>query len=768
MRVLESFSRTWGGAANVILPWHESGVPSLFWRLLERFDPDYVATFVETLRGWRLSRPDAFERWLDEQSVSWSREHGASADDFKERLQATGLDQSLGSPEPDASISREILLRSAPYHYGDRVVASALLSEQGPPSPCIDLAEVDVTNAESIVDVITSDLDPTIALMVALYAGSLSPSYRDRLEARSAIAASVSLSSSQAGELLSFYWDPREGVLARTLGALRRAKSNDEMPPWSEPEFFSRTPFAGSRVGCSWVVQARDWIEAFPTVVVVGDSIDDFCLALSLDRLWGNGRWLPASVMSGSDEASHSVQYQHGRHTMRRNAADGALLVTSMSLPSEAALSLEASSPFKRAGSPVARYCAPAALPLGRGPKRLVDVANPYVPQYMMIADQMLAGLIEPPRPSAISCSDWTRFRWEIDVSIERHRLPVRSCLGELLCTPEERVGLRIRPSSAGVSFQSRSMGFVPGGTPEQLTVVRPRIRVPAAAEVFAVLSREAELELETSSAGRYTEGILRLWGGLRPLAADLTSKARNAVLQSFRSKAPSESGTGVRLAGMDRRYLSRTDVSGVSGLGEAEASSLCDEYLEMEVFLPGYCLWCERCGFSGWYHVQDVGAHFRCARCRADCLFDSRARKGAEATLYYALNELAYQAINNDCRAPLLALAELADDFDEFDFVPESNLKRSGKLVAEIDIMAIAKGMIVVGEAKVNGTLASGAGAARKKAGKLVQVADAMTADVIVFATTAPEWGQQAKDAILKATENSPCKTRLMENLGN
>jgi hypothetical protein len=57
-RAIESFSRTWGGAASVIIPTSEGGdLDPAVRRLLRRYDPDYVATLLFSLSDFEAMHP---------------------------------------------------------------------------------------------------------------------------------------------------------------------------------------------------------------------------------------------------------------------------------------------------------------------------------------------------------------------------------------------------------------------------------------------------------------------------------------------------------------------------------------------------------------------------------------------------------------------------------------------------------------------------------------------------------------------------------------
>jgi hypothetical protein len=69
--ILEIFSSVWGGHGNIIIPTDGNTIQSLFWQILEKFDPDYICEYRPTLRDLEERDPQAFEGMLAEQLNSW-------------------------------------------------------------------------------------------------------------------------------------------------------------------------------------------------------------------------------------------------------------------------------------------------------------------------------------------------------------------------------------------------------------------------------------------------------------------------------------------------------------------------------------------------------------------------------------------------------------------------------------------------------------------------------------------------------------------------
>src|SRR5215831_13868867 len=65
-RLLECFSATWGGQYSIIIPTDGQTIATVFWQLLEAFDPDYICRYEKTGLDWKLSAPELYEKVLQE------------------------------------------------------------------------------------------------------------------------------------------------------------------------------------------------------------------------------------------------------------------------------------------------------------------------------------------------------------------------------------------------------------------------------------------------------------------------------------------------------------------------------------------------------------------------------------------------------------------------------------------------------------------------------------------------------------------------------
>jgi hypothetical protein len=221
----------------------------------------------------------------------------------------------------------------------------------------------------------------------------------------------------------------------------------------------------------------------------------------------------------------------------------------------------------------------------------------------------------------------------------------------------------------------------------------RPRLRNPSSTDLFKALFEAAGYRAEVSQAGRYSTGMIEALQGLSSAAAELKDPSRVRLFEAYRKRTRSGRDPGVWLDGTKRRYLSFWDIRRVTGMTREDARVLIDTYLQRGVLTRGWCLKCPRCNYAAWYAHDDVGQWFRCLRCRVESLITASTwRQPSEPMPFYQLDELVFQAVDNDARAPLLALDHLRRETRSFLFAPEIDVFRGATLVAEIDVLAFVE----------------------------------------------------------------------------
>jgi hypothetical protein len=118
LRMMECYSRTWGGDANGLVACSADWViAEPAWKLLRSLDADHWAVFVRNRRALRMADPVAYERLLASDIKAWRKEHGGTKAEARGLLEAEHM-LSAGSfiptPQPIDERIRHWFARSRP------------------------------------------------------------------------------------------------------------------------------------------------------------------------------------------------------------------------------------------------------------------------------------------------------------------------------------------------------------------------------------------------------------------------------------------------------------------------------------------------------------------------------------------------------------------------------------------------------------------------------------------------------------------------------
>lgn len=772
-RMLECFSRTWGGAGNICIPVDDLGeIAPAFWHILEAYDPDVLGLYYETRRHRQLADPQEFERRLDQEAGPMASKTGQSLEDTKRGLTD---ERFMREPEivwhPSARVKRRSLRYLAPQHYGDALFSHHFTADDAPPHGLVDMAEVAGIERAAVALLDTSALPASLQLMVKIRTGDLAPTHQEMIEKRGAAVVKHPVLRDQLEPLLEVCWqgaaNPNNRALLRKICQEAGEPVPDE-PAWSGDGPPSEFPFSRTLLGCARMYPPpyTPW-GTRPYLVVVGDSADDFAFALACDRMSGGAVWLPKEFLSHKGTISQDVVEGLGKF-LAAMASDRnqerQIRLLSLSINEEELKTCYEAIQATFNESPWAkrvtlRMTSPSKIMIPKVHCTIFDEEAQQIPKHYPFVDGEVVVAIETPIPSAVRLQQPYQQSWYVDVRLPRYELPVRDCLCNAVISSDSVRTFHLRPSKDGLSYNSQLQGFLPSGRLEDM-VARPKIRLPRAKEVFERLFDASGFRTEHSQAGRFTLGALDLWGGPDAVSADLLNPSTNDLVHSYLAETPSwcrdGDDRGVFLEGTRRRYLSFDDIKKVGSLDGIPARCLVDDYAAKGILARGLILQCSRCAWSAWYAAEQIGQTFRCSRCRAQnrVAVDAWKQPIDEPKWYYDLAEVVYQALKHNFRAPILALRRLKQRAHAFDFSPELDVYSKEKRIGDIDILVLRDGKIVIGEAKTISHLETKPDEEESLLKKWVRFADAATADEVVFATTEPDWSERTQQAIAKAFE--------------
>lgn len=759
LRLIEGLSVTWGGSHDLVVGLADDGsLDPALWPIVELFDADEWARFITTPRHLQMVGDAVFQPWLDGQAQSLVDQ---GMDDL-ERARSSLLDFVMNDPLdgwmlPD-ELTAEIVRRTGTGTGlgNEGPVVRGYFADQPPQATSVlDLDPLLQRIRPPALDHLPIDL----RLIAAMKWGALAPAAREQLERRGCPVIDAVVDDSNLDRMLTAAW----------FGPARWWVRSEQGPSgFLQPEsfdhdlFFAETPFALSQIGCVELTR-RDHRFHPHQVIVVGPDAVDFTYAHALSRVGVPAIWLPSELLDHADYGPAAARALTGG--LRRSRLNNSLR------PSERRIQIRSLSLAKGDIEELATRVSALLHTNLAGTVEVVDEVLLPRHRIPMLGDELhwddrseepfdgdtTVRQLPPLLPSSVSAADGWKLQWWTEVQQPNTPLPARSQLNGQVIASDVAWGPTARCGRNQVSYPSHSMGLVESGSSLAQMAVRPRLRFPDAATVFRTLFESQGWECQESSAGRYRRLTMEMWGGLDALAADLADPARFAVLRAWLAK-DDKKGKIPRPPGIqrqDRRYLSLEDVWCAGELESSEvARSLLDSYLERGIVRRGFVLKCRSCMDTSWYALDDVGHGFSCKRCRTARLVtrSSWISNTDEPVPHYDLAEVVYQALDSDCHVPIGALAALKQESQAFAEAPELEVNFDGSTKMEIDLLVVADGRIMFGEAKKGDTLDDTAKAENEWLRRLRRLSEAVHADVVVFATACEDWSPRTKERITSA----------------
>lgn len=770
-RMIECYSMTWGGAANILVPIDDDGtLQPAFWPLVELFDADLWASYLHTHRGWELCEPEAHRDWHERQARRWARKHGGGIAAAREQLRAGHImSHVLWEWSPSQEFTEALRRRTGPATERGRLTMSSFQADQPPGQHLVDVSKL-APLPERLVTFDSTGVEPELELLLLSRFGALAPAHRKALEAAGVHIETIPIGNAEFSLLLELAWT---GTTDRTLLQLRQALGDHgaDHPLHHVEDLATESPAGLSLIGCRRMERWVPNVDDLAVVIVCGSQFADYCFAHALERCGVPSLWLPGELVTGvAATTSKSTLEVLGRCLERSDGngwGDRPKHLTSLSL-TEANLIGIAKELADTMWHPAVDVVAPVAVQLP--PHRMPVVLDPLhystVLEEPFIGEETVRG-IPGALPTAVRSQDPWDLTWWIDVYDPKRLLPARHALNDLVVA--ETTGWRAiaRSGRDAISYYSHTMGFVAGGSPVEQIVERPRLRFPKAETVFKHLFELAGFTVQESPAGRFRRLATAMWGGLDPLAADLSDPRTLTLLKSWLSTERSGAAPGVLTSGSRRRFLTFEDAGRASGILDDELTVLIDRYIERDIVRRGLVLKCPNCLQFDWHALDAVTQSFECGRCRIASRITSATWRGggAEPPLYYDLAEVVYQAISSDFDVPVRALKQLSDESkSSFAEAPEIEIADTTERT-EIDLLVIADGRILLGEAKRSNELGKSARDEVRWLERFRRAAVAATADDVVFATATPAWSERTARSISGVFGDRDRPPRLLVN---
>jgi hypothetical protein len=719
-------SEVWGGRHFLIVPTDGAQIKDKFWELLEAYSPDYIALYRLTFADLEFGDPDKYATTKDNYKKSFDAQGlGGGFDEwFSDSAASSAIDELNVSDR----LQKELLARLSPLHHGGRAVDEVISRRNGFGYPFTKIADIapHAIRRPDEVTLVQELEDATLALLVHSHTGFADEEYR----------------ASLAGAGLNVRGLPNNYEADRIIADIFGASTGNYMP---------KTPFGLSMLHLGQYYRVdlhHDYKE--PVVVVLGDTVDDFCFYYSLSRLHDKVCWLPLtwlrSCSRGVARQKQSIEQRlsrtlvnlffqlidYGHHEKR-------IELRSMSLTMSQLTTYKRQMAKCSYGDPTDYEecvdCVPIEEPSTACILQVFEENNYVNHSSVVFQDGEAVSPFATPKPKNFSKIEPSQHYWMTSLRIEDYQPPSLPSLGAKIVSTKG-LGIEARVATDGIAYHCPSVAYFGGDI--DVNLVRPNIRMPEAMDLLGTYFAEAGITIRYSDKGNYFIDTIDRFGGLDEVGQFIRDPGTRSILDNFKAVENDPDGHIIYLDN-DRRAYVNLDSLARSVNNKEEAANLADRLVGKRILQRGYILQCQRCRLSSWYSLDVLTADFVCGRCSFRQLFTRQHWKHPiEPTWYYKLAETVYQFYEKNSHLTAQTLYHLKGrSKSAFHYAPEIDLidfPVPGKQ-KELDVACILDGQIVVGECKT-GDLQSG--------------------DVAKFKTLASKMLKQPAKVVFSTTEES------------
>jgi hypothetical protein len=279
-----------------------------------------------------------------------------------------------------------------------------------------------------------------------------------------------------------------------------------------------------------------------PTVVVVGESVDDFCLYFALYWQQGRALWLPPWFLPTTDAYPDRLMtaIAEALENGRSEHNESLTLVSYSSSQAELQELKEIISAHMFTSSvSVERVTRHMVASQVEHPARVYADGNIGDVTNHLLFNGSLPGLFESPVPRMLHPVSPLSHRWIADITFMQHLIPRHPALGSISIHGPNVAD--VRAGRECVSYMCP--GFLVISDHMETNILRPSIHVLDADEIFRVILEDSGYESKTSDKGRYQAETVRKFGGLDKAGYALRSDKHRALLMKFLNKSETVKG---------------------------------------------------------------------------------------------------------------------------------------------------------------------------------------------------------------------------------
>jgi hypothetical protein len=493
----------------------------------------------------------------------------------------------------------------------------------------------------------------------------------------------------------------------------------------------------------------EDWKD--PSIIIAGDTLEDFCYFYSLSKLRNRVYWLPTSIIQ---------KYKNKKSILRSNSKLNEFLATyTLILLGGLALERRNTDVFFASFSKdkkelnniinrIKRHVLIKPLNLNFSIKDSLFDLLPYTLKVFEINNFRNFDILLDDKNRSISKIETAtpknfmpkgnRFLWLTELFIKDYSLPNRRCFNEHLFyswnKPKAIVKNDFRVTNTGVIYNSNSHLYIPSLDIESM-LMKPYFYQMNPVEIFRVLFTSQGYNFNLSDKGIYFNEIVNLFSEYDDFFSFFEDLGNQVLLENISNI---KLGDGIGLSSDKRKYYSLKELKKQLKLTKQKFKERINYYISKNIFQRGLILKCERCRNTAWYNLEKLTNYFKCERCdKKQRFISNHYLTKNEPEWHYKLNEVIFQGISNNILVPILTLNYFRRQKKKsFIILGDCEVSKNDKKF-EIDINCILDGKLIIGECKSSDTIP------KKQIKKYIRLTKELKIDILVFSTTEHKWNK-------------------------
>jgi hypothetical protein len=742
IHIIQFFCGAWGGGYNIIVPTDGNTIPEPFWQVLDIYDADYFFFYYHTGKDLKLNDPEKYAEWLERELDHFVKAGPVSDVDSARRQIDELLERDQRVAEPSKDLQSQLIKRLSPFHFDDHAFEKGIGAGSVPNYPLAPLTKI-LPNIDHPSKVATYEAKygSIYPLWIASVIGSQPEEMKDEL--RSLGVENMSIPASDYGPV-DLFLRPTEDL-------------------WRS-QYQLATPFELANVDTGLYRPVKSMAHSAPIVLVVGDTLSDFCLYYSLARLRPSVYWLPIDFLTsqsttGRDRVLLDDYADHLKDVARMSRIEREPRYVLLSASGDKAFLTSAVDAIARAGygraDTLGKSCtlAPDLRELLQHPLRRYEQDNVLRPSPLTISENTELDFFETPKPKNFSRLDPYENRWITEINIPAHQLPRNHRMGQWVVRHPALSSNGGRVSKSAISYFCPNTMYFGGDIDTAL--VRPTIYIPGAFQMFEYLFDREGYLANTSDKGFFARDTIQKFGNLGAAANLFRSTAMRDMLLKFLDHVKPAQAVHDEGAVLNdkRRYLNLPAIS--KYLGNNDAAQAAIELLTAaQVFQRGFIFKCRFCRNADWFALEEVSQNYKCKRCGRTQTISVKSYwyDQHEPGWFYKLDEIVYQFIRHNGHVTLLALDYLKRKAGEsFLYTPDMELtpRKASKVTVELDVLCVRDGALTIGEAKKEYRLGNTKRDEIATIRTYNRLAEQINAQAVVFSTFADKWSDKTQEYI-------------------